>query len=903
MSLVQRISKKGLFPTWALFLATCFFVACSSSSGSSSETESAILQADPDHAEMLFVRSSGKSILIDEKMVAEFTYNFSIDKHEVSCGDFSQFSKKFSCEDNEIPITNITFFDAVLFANAKSKSEGFDTAYTYTEAVFDSSGNCSNLVGYAFHADRDAYRLPTEAEWVFVASQNWNLQNEWTADNSGYELHKICSATKSDDKDLPCDFGGNATEWVNDWMGSLRDTTILNFAGAADGGSIGERVIKGGNFRSAADIISLSNRTDVYTVTSSTRANYVGFRLAFGHIPDAVWLSRQGNASSSPIYALTNSIQLKEFTKTYRNNLVFRNDETGNLVWIHFTNGTSVVQEIADSVDVYHPSISPDGKYVAFCTKPEGISGKSQLYVRPLNAISEKIPLDVESAAIPRWRIVDADTEIVYVTDAGRNAAEATWKQASTWRVPFAHGEFGEPQKLFDGTFHGGVTPDGNLAVSGSTLLRVKIHGKDSVWYNGDQACNVSLSDSSRQVLFLDFGDNPHKQILIVDSTGKWIQSIPAPDHFTFDHTEWVNQNQDLIVATLTNSDGRHSKIILVHPQDSNVIELAKGYDLWHPNLWIDGPQNFNTTLDVDSAGQYEVNCPFTGDLSTVYSRYELEQLYTYRDTINVLITGSSRPWAGIDPKILNNSGHGIFSINAANPSVDLDVSKRILMRYGVNLLSKLKVAVVSLDLDILFSRYYEFPSFWNSIYRYTPGFVYDEAHDFWENGYPEGLLELTKNSYESNAEVRTEEWNRLGYKYTPSLGWEGNAVFADSTMLDTLPHLETVLTEPIKALIEEAEAKGIYLIGIIFPQAPGYNETGAFGRYGLRRSVAIQILEILRQFEKTYPHFRLMDENKMGYHDYDASMAMNFDHLSYLGAIQLSNRLDSLIQTLDINF
>ncbi|MEE3340477.1 MAG: TIGR02171 family protein, partial [Hallerella sp.] len=266
-------------------------------------------------------------------------------------------------------------------------------------------------------------------------------------------------------------------------------------------------------------------------------------------------------------------------------------------------------------------------------------------------------------------------------------------------------------------------------------------------------------------------------------------------------------------------------------------------------------------------------------------------------------ITGSSRPWAGIDPKILNNSGHGIFSINAANPSVDLDVSKRILMRYGVNLLSKLKVAVVSLDLDILFSRYYEFPSFWNSIYRYTPGFVYDEAHDFWENGYPEGLLELTKNSYESNAEVRTEEWNRLGYKYTPSLGWEGNAVFADSTMLDTLPHLETVLTEPIKALIEEAEAKGIYLIGIIFPQAPGYNETGAFGRYGLRRSVAIQILEILRQFEKTYPHFRLMDENKMGYHDYDASMAMNFDHLSYLGAIQLSNRLDSLIQTLDINF
>ena len=52
----------------------------------------------------------------------------------------------------------------------------------------------------------------------------------------------------------------------------------------------------------------------------------------------------------------------------------------------------------------------------------------------------------------------------------------------------------------------------------------------------------------------------------------------------------------------------------------------------------------------------YELNSPFTGDMSPMYTRYDLELLYRYRDSINVLISGSSRPWAGIDPTFLNES-------------------------------------------------------------------------------------------------------------------------------------------------------------------------------------------------------------------------------------------------------
>ena len=43
-----------------------------------------------------------------------------------------------------------------------------------------------------------------------------------------------------------------------------------------------------------------------------------------------------------------------------------------------------------------------------------------------------------------------------------------------------------------------------------------------------------------------------------------------------------------------------------------------------------------------------------------------------------------------------------------------------------------------------------------------------------------------------------------------------------------------------------------------------------------------------------------LLDENKMGAHDYTDNMAKDTDHLSEAGAEQLTHRLDSLLRTLE---
>ena len=901
---------------WSMLaICTSLLVCCSDSGTSSNESNGPFISNDDDHAEMMRINAKNTSVKLGSKLTAEFLYDFSIDKHEVTCKDYSKFITKSNCNSPELPVTNVTFFDAILFANEKSKSENLDTAYSYTTAKFDSDGHCIDLSGYAFHADRDAYRLPTEAEWTLVAAKKWKPQNGWNADNSDYKLHKPCTVPSITDNDI-CDLAGNAMEWVNDWMGNFRDTTITNYVGAPDGGNIGERIVKGGSFRNEVAAITLDNRGDVYTVTSSTKANYVGFRLAFGKIPDAIWMDAKGVATSSPVNILTSSAQLKLSTSTYHNKLAFRNDETGNIAVINFANGTPTINEIRDSVDAYHPAISPNGNLVAFSTKYEGISGKSELYVQRLDSIdAKKIKLDVESAAIPRWRVVGADTEIVYVSSAENNSDEAQWKNASTWSVPFSNGKFGKPKKLFDGTFNGGISADGKLAVSGARLLRANVNGKNETWYNKEQACNVSLSDLTKQTLFLDFAGNTgkefsgkkynvHEQILIADSTGKIIRMIPAPKGYTFDHTEWVRNSSNLAVASLTSIDGTHPKIVLVNTRDSSITEIANGSELWHPDLWTGKRQNFETTLNIDSAGMYELNSPSTGGSGTTITRYDLEMLYLYRDSINVLISGSSRSWNGVHPLILNKSKQGIFSINAASAAVDLSVAKRIFFGYGVHLLPKFKVAVVSLDLDILFWRYYEQPSYWDTIFAKTPGFVYDEAHNFWKDGYPKGLYELTRDSYGENNEIRELEQNQLGAARGPTEGWQGSPVYVDSTYMDIANKNPCdMLLKEIEDFIKESESNNIYLIGVIFPQSPDYKKTGAFGRYGLRRSVAKEMIKKLHKFEEQYPHFKLMDENQMGNHDYKDEMATNCDHLSYIGAEKLTTRLDSLIQTLKIDW
>ena len=842
------------------------------------------------------------------QMEVSFTYDFFIAKHEVSRGEYNALRNKFGgecegdCSDNS-PVTNVTYYDAVLYANAKSKAENLDTVYTYTSASFDVSGSCDNLVGLAFRENVIGYRLPTEAEWVYVASQGWNPENGWNSENSGYGLHDVETSTANDLGVY--DMAGNALEWVNDWLAYFRAEPVTNFVGASDGGSLGERVVKGGSYRNEPATTNIYSRSDVYTVISSTKGDYLGFRLAIGAIPKASRFDANGSVKESVVNFLTSIMDVKHLTGTFQSKLVFRNDAAGNLSYVDFGSGLISVVEIKDSISAYHPDISPDGKRVAFCTGLEGVSGTSSVYVRNLDANdSTVIKLNVESAAIPRWRVLaNGDTVIVYVTSAANNKDDASFASMSTWQVPFANGKFGTPQKLFDGAYHGGVSDDGTLAVTGARLLRAKsadvgmtlATAKDSVWYNSEQACNASLAnDGSKRTLFLDFAGSTgkafvgssyrtHERLLVANDKGELIQSVRAPEGYSFDHTEWALGGSNLAVATLVNVNGAHEKIALVNLSDSTVTVIAEGDELWHPCLWHSRNNYSSSELDTDSAGVYYASNAF---YSAVELSAKLERFWTNRENLTAVALGSSRTMFALHDKEISSYN----LLNMAFSNGQMSGIGFLFNNYVMNHLKNLKVLVVEMSPDFL---WYDGISTWYGIvYDKVPGFQYDANHDFWVDGLPEHFVDALKDAPRPETALM-HPYNLDDFLLPPGV-WGDPIFIVDSVHQDYDSRFYKENMSIFKSIVQTANQKGIKVVVTVLPQHPAYAKTGSFGVYGPRRSVAKEVLDMVKEMDVIF-----FDENKFGAHDYTDEMAYNVDHLSSLGAKQFTQRLDSLLSTL----
>ena len=967
--------KKFIFLGTALFFGT-LILSCSEESPTQTEMGSSLVCNTQENCSgvtlqdgFALIRSSGKYAEIGTnsksakaserpQMDAKFTYDFQLGRHEVTCSEFNKLmggknGVTLDCAKDSLPASNVTYYDAVLYANAKSKAAGKDTAYVYSSAEFDKGGHCVLLDGFAFKPDVDAFRLPTEAEWVFAANISYNIDKSWNASNSDLKAHEVCS--KKDENGL-CDLSGNVMEWVNDWLGHFRDTSITNFVGAADGGSLGERIIKGGSFRSEPSAINLYARGDVYTVTGTSAADYLGFRLAYGKIENPVWLDASGSAVASNLSLLASAKNITPLFGTYKSKLAFRNDITGNLAFVDFRRVSPSIVEIKDTISVYHPDISPDGKRVAFCTGQEGLSEKSTVYVRDLNANgSNLVKLDVKSAAIPRWRVLEnGDTAIVYVTDAGNNKENATFKSASTWQVTFAAGKFGTPVKLFDGAYHGGISNDERLSVTGARLLRAKIASKgstlsskavDSVWYGGEQACNASLNRTSKRTLFLDFagttGQNfvgskyrTHERLLIADSVGKLISSVKAPSGFTFDHSEWVLNDENVAVATLANVDGAHQKIALVNTKDSSVMTLVEGEEIWHPCFWIStGNASESSEWDADSVGHYVSAANQTNFLLS----HKMPMFWKLKDSVELVGLGNSHVWSGFDPFVMS-----VSSINMGVVPCDMHCSHYVFKNYVLNHAPNVKYIMVSIDPD-LWSNIDERTDI-NSCKGGALGFEYDENHEFYPEGVDEKFVELTLENAPDESVIKNRGW----YAANDNSGWtDDNGVApidgGDSTWSDCLfnknfanclvdsdqktcmsSHMDICVADTslnkclakhefgqclgiftgdidkLKDLVRLAKERDIIVIGAIFPISPYYKKTGSYGRHGMRRSHAEKLIEEIKTWAEGKSNFYVFDENKFGNHDYPTSMSNDYDHLNEEGAKQFSKRLDSFIKSLN---
>lgn len=235
----------------------------------------------------------------DEPMnsTVEITKPFYMGTHEIRRKDYAKFDSSITVtpENEDLPVTGISWIEAIKFCNWLSEQEGLESVYTI---------KANNRVD--INTNAAGFRLPTEAEWEVVAQFNFRKREvigkyTWgTIDKpptgvgnlAGFETREalqlyIESYTDDHVELAPVgsysanlngiyDLEGNTAEWVWDFYKhtlSGRSESLVDPLGPAEGL---DHIVKGGSYRSTmlSDLLVNARRT------TSFKDETVGFRVA-----------------------------------------------------------------------------------------------------------------------------------------------------------------------------------------------------------------------------------------------------------------------------------------------------------------------------------------------------------------------------------------------------------------------------------------------------------------------------------------------------------------------------------------------------------------------------------------------------------------------------------------------
>jgi uncharacterized protein (TIGR02171 family) len=865
------------------------------------------------------------------------TYDYYIDISEVTQGEYENLmgvvpegiSLQLGAGDN-YPVYFVSWYDAVLFCNARSKKQNLDTVYSYQAMIKSASGVVTELVGVQTGFGIDGYRLPTEAEWEFAArGGDTRIQQidsttvgsqAWYSGNSGGKTHEV-KLLKPNALGL-YDMAGNVYEWTNDWKGPFSSRTTTNAIGAKDPDPDFEKVIKGGSFLHGLQMLNFSRRSSTYPTSLSSKSCYVGFRCARGTIPAPSYYSTDsvGNVLNSVNMVLSS---MQPYLGTSRAKLVFVNVSGlfRTLCVIDYSASIPWVKEFTDYASVYNPTISPNGKLVAFCSRNEGSAGSAEVYMRNLdqiNSVLKKMP--ATSAYVPRWWVDQAtkDTFIIYTNSTVDNQ-QADWTATKTYMQKVVADSFaGSPVELAtNGSYHDGRSYDGTFICSGSTqaIMKNLVSGESKTLFtspqNGkpagmaSQVCNMSIapdSISTGRCLFLDLGC-PVKSTITNDAyaghqylfASNFSGNIETfykcpPNEVTWEYPEW-STHPDFAVSCCADASEETKRIYLIPLKNNqSSIKLVEGVELVHPYLWCDIQQFTGTGLAMDSLGHY--NDPGPQDYCTRGFASRLHAFWQEYSKFRAVFVGSSHTEYAIDPPTFKYPGVYNMGFSAEKLQDQLD----LVYHYILGNCSSVNVVGLDVLLGHLASTT-RYVSIEKSI-----GYQYDKSHEFWKQGLPDNFQQLVNAvpwdtmsgfmGYLGRGRSVPGNWGGpnppidLGAEGVPPLSWDTSLVAYKQNV------------EAIWLLAEVLKARKIHLLLYITPESPYYKNTQSYTHYGPRRDVAASIIEQLKSLTVDNPYCHFYNAHNGGDHDYTDQDAFDYDHLSLSGAQKFSARLDSILFT-----